>query len=263
MLKPLAAAAISAGLLATPTPALPADGPGGTSWTFKFSSKRTAKPVGTFSRIEPAIRDDKGTVDESDDTFAAATKSVIRFPKRSRVDTRVPRRCKATPSEIGSGRERCGRKTRIGGGAAVSLVGVTPFNATIDAYNQAKQIVFVVQPCAPGTGPTTGNRCAPAGAIIVLVGRWRKPMRAPRLIVRTPASLLAFGITITRFELETEKITKRVRVKREHGTGTRTVRRSFVTTPPRCRGRWTSSATESYADAPTLTIKDRQRCRRR
>ena len=247
-----AVAVALAALLLAPATSPAGEGPAGTSWNFKFSTKKTKKPASTKSIIEPALRDDRGTADPSDDTFAAAKKSVIRFPKRSRVDTRVPKRCKASPSDLGSGRERCGRKTRVGRGAAVSLVGGTFVNATIDAYNQKRGIVFLVQPCGAGTGPTTGNRCAPAGSVIVLVGRWRKAMRAPRLIVRTPPSLLALGITITRFELETRKITKRIGGER----------RSYVTTPRKCRGKWTSSATESYVDAPKLTIKDRQRCRR-
>ena len=175
--------------------------------------------VRTRSVVEPAKRDDKGTADESDDTFAAAKKSVIRFPPGSRVATGVPRRCKATPSEIGSGRKRCGRKTRVGGGAAVSLVGATPsgggtrVNTTIDAYNQKRRIVFVAQPCGVGTGPTSGRR-QPAGSAIVLVGRWRGVRRSPPIV---------------RFELKTRRIVKR----------TRQGRRSFVTTPGRCSGRWT------------------------
>jgi hypothetical protein len=246
-----------AALLTMPAAAPAAEGPGETSWTFKFTSRKKNKPVGTRSVIEPAIRDDRGTPEESDDIFAAAKKSVIRFPRGSRVDTRVPKRCRFTPSQVGLGTKRCPNKTRVGRGAAVSLVGATAegggtrINATIDAYNKSRQIIFVVQPCGPGSGPTTGRRCAPAGSVIVLVGRWRNTSRAPRLIVRTPPALLGLGITIVRFELETRKVAKR------RGS------RSFVTTPRRCRGKWTSSATESYVDAPTLRIKDRQRCRRR
>ena len=259
LFKPLAAAAAAAALLGVPTPAVAADGPGGTSWNFKFSSARTNHPVGTHSLLEPAIRDDKGTPEESDDTFAAAKRTVIQFPRGSRVATDVPKRCNATPSEIASGRARCGGKTRVGSGAAVSLVGATArgggtrLNATIDAYNQKKQLVFVVQPCGVGTGPTTDRRCAAAGSVIVLVGKWREVNRAPRLIVPTPPALIAAGITIVRFELKTKKIVKR----------TRKGKRSFVTTPRRCGGEWTSSATESYVSEPKLTIRHRQQCRTR
>jgi hypothetical protein len=244
-------------LLGTPTPALATDGPGGTSWTFKFSSQRTKTPVSTHSLLEPAIRNDKGTPDESDDTFAAAKKSVIQFPRGSRVATDIPKLCKATPSEIGSGRAHCAGKTKVGSGAAVSLVGATALgggtrlNATIDAYNQKTRIVFVVQPCGLGTGPTTGRSCAPAGSVIVLVGKWRGVNRSPRLIVPTPPALLSAGITIVRFELKTRKIVKRMR----NG------KRSFVTTPGRCNGGWTSSATESYLSESKLTIKHHQPCR--
>jgi len=126
-------------------------------------------------------------------------------------------------------------------------------NATIDAFNQKTGIVFVVQPCAPGTGPTSGRTCAAAGSVIVLVGKWRGLKRAPRLVVPTPPALLAGGITITRFELKTRKIVKR----------TKKERRSFVTTPRSCGGTWTSSAIESYVSAPKLTIDHRQACRTR
>ena len=259
MLKALTAAVAIAALIGVPAPAAATDGPGGTSWTFKFSSDRTKKPTRTHSLLEPAVRDDKGTPDESDDTFAAAKKSVIQFPRGSKVATNVPKRCKATPSEIGSGRKTCAGKTRVGDGAAVSLVGATErgggtkLNATIDAFNQKSGIVFVVQPCGVNTGPTTGRRCDPAGSVIVLFGKWRGLKKAPRLVVQTPPALLAGGITIVRFELRTKKIVKR----------TKKGRRSFVTTPPRCGGKWTSSATETYVSRPKLTIKHRQTCRTR
>ena len=259
VLKALVAAAAIAALLGVPSPAVATDGPGGTSWTFKFSSARANQPVRTHRLLEPAIRDDKGTADESDDTFAAAKKSVIQFPRGSRVATDVPKLCKATPSEIGSGRALCGGKTRVGNGAAVSLVGATArgggirLNATIDAYNQTTGSVFVVQPCGVGTGPTTARSCEAAGSVIVLVGKWRGVNRSPRLIVPTPPALLTAGITIVRFELKTKKIVKR----------TKKGKRSFVTTPRSCRGSWTSSAIESYVSEPKLTIKHRQQCRTR
>ena len=59
-------------------------------------------------------------------------------------------------------------------------------NATIEAYNQKGKILFVVQPCQPGTGPTTGNPCTPAGSPIVLQGTWSKVTKQPKLVVPTP-----------------------------------------------------------------------------
>ena len=257
MIKSAVAALAAFALLALPAAAHAGRGPGGTSWFFEFTSNKTNKRVGSHSIIQPAIRDDKGTADESDDTFTAAKKSVIRFPRGSRVDTRAPRRCRHTARQVATGEKRCPRKSRVGRGAAVSLVGATAqgggtrLNSTIDAFNQNNRILFVVQPCGAGTGPTSGRQCAPAGSAILLEGRWKGVRRSPRLIVPTPPALLDIGITIVRFELKTRKITKRVKK----------TRRSFVTTPRRCSGRWASSATESYVNAPKLKIKDRQRCR--
>lgn len=242
-----------------------AEGPNGTSWTFKFSSNKAQQAVGTRSIIEPAKRDDKGTADESDDTYASAKKSTIRFPKGTSVDTSALKRCKLSASDVARGND-CPDKTRVGGGAAVALVGATAqgggtrLNATIEGYNQKRGILFVVQTCGANTGPSSGRPCEPAGPPNVLEGKWSKPATAPKLVVPTPQSLLDVGVTILLFDLRTEKITKRVTVKIDGQK--RRVLRSFVFTPAKCKRTWSSSATEEYVSGSPLTITDTAICRK-
>lgn len=226
-----------------------AEGPGGTSWTFKFSSNKANTAVGTTSVIRPAFQDDQGN-------YASAKKSTIRFPKGTAVDTSVPKRCKFTASDVGSGREDCPSKTRLGKGSARVLVGKTFLNATIDAFNKKKTILFVVQTCGQNTGPTSGKPCDPAGPPNVLEGRWSKVSTRPTLTVPTPQSLLDLGVTIVEFKLVTKKITKRVKVKKKR------VLRSFVFTPRKCKKTWSSSATEEYVSRSSLKLTDTLVCRK-
>jgi hypothetical protein len=207
--------------------------------------------LGPGALIEPARRDDKGTADESDDTYASAKKSTIRFPKGTRVDTSVPKRCAISPSDVARG-DDCPKKTRVGSGAAVALVGDTFLNATIDGFNQKSGILFVVQTCGEGTGPSSGRDCAPAGPPNVLEGKWSKVTTRPTLTVPTPQNLLDIGVTITRFDLKTNRIVKRVKG----------ALRSFVLTPKKCKGKWASSATEQYVSGSPLTINDTILCKR-
>lgn len=246
-------------------------GPQGTEWTFSFSAKKKNKPAASNSLIIPAKVDDQGTEDTSDDVYTPPEKSTIRFPKGSSVDTSALARCKLTPSDVGRG-EQCPNRTKLGDGEAVSIVGGepvgnsgqrrggSPVNATIEAYNQKNKILFIVQPCGGGTGPTTGEPCAPAGSPIVLQGKWSKIATRPKLVVPTPPGLLEIGIVIVRFQLTTNKHTKTRRVKID-GVRRRVVV-SFATTPNKCRGQWKSFAIEDYVDGSTVKIPDSQTCRK-
>jgi hypothetical protein len=239
----------------------------GTSWTFSFSNKKKAKPTGSTSIIEPAKRDTKGTDDPSDDHYDAPTVSVIKFPKGSSIDTGARKRCKTSPSAVQSGAGSCPGKTKIGSGLANSLLGQpdegggTPIVAPIEAFNLKKGIMFVVDPCSPGTGPGTGTACSPfPGGRVVLVGTWSKVLTRPTLRVPTPDSLQRGGVIITRFELTTDKHTKKV-IRKIDGRK-RAVVLSYATTPGVCKGKWKSQAVESYADGSKQTIPDSMTCRK-
>ena len=241
-------------------------GDAGTSWDFSFKPKKVKKPASSSSLIKPSKVDDQGTADRSDDVYTPTEKTTIIFTKGSSVDTGALARCKLTPSDVARG-EKCPGKTKLGDGEAVSVVGGadagngqrrggSDVNATIEAYNQKGKILFIVQPCGAGTGPTTGTPCAPAGSPIVLEGTWSKVATKPTLVVPTPPGLLAIGIVITRFKLDTDKHTRTVKVKGKK------VLRSYVLTPEDCGGKWVSKAKARYTDGTSQTIRDTQKCRK-
>ena len=239
------------------------NGANGTSWTFKFSSGKVARPVGSNSLIVPAKVDDKGTESTDDDRYVAPSKSVIKFPRGSSVDTGVLARCTKSPSDVQSGKAKCPSNTKIGAGVAEAVTGQNAESkgdkivSTIEAFNRKNAILFVVRPCSDGTGPGTGTPCSPiGGATIVLEGTWANIRTQPTLTVPTPPNLLRGGVIITEFGLKTAKKTKRTTVNG------RTVIRSYATTPGRCRGKWNSSATETYTDGTKITIPDSQVCTR-
>ncbi len=269
-MRKLFVAAIAAALVISgfAVMAIADNGEAGTSWTFSLKPNKVGKAASSSSLIVPAKVDDQGTADTSDDVYTPPEKSTINFPKDSVIDTAALKRCKLTPSDVGRG-EDCPRNTRLGDGEAVSIVGGTPVgngqrqggsrvNATIEAYNQKNKILFIVQPCGSGTGPTTNQECQPAGSPIVLQGTWSKVNTKPKLVVPTPQGLIDIGVTIIRFKLETDKHTKKktVTVNGER----RTLRVSFATTPEDCNGTWKSSAQEEYTDGSSQTIKDSQSC---
>jgi hypothetical protein len=229
-------------------------GPQNTSWTFKFKPAKKGKPTGTDSVIEPAKRDDKGTSDPDDDTYASTKKTVITFPAGSAFNTAVPPRCKKTASQVAQDRGASCRKAQIGGGVAESVFAqpgqpkTGQANASIKAYNTKRGIYFLIQPCQGGTKP-----CTPLGNPFVLVGTLKKA-KSPTLTVPTPANLLALNIVITKFQLVTRNITKTRQVN-----GRRVVL-AYVTTPPKCNGTWKSKATANYVDGSKLTINDTMTC---
>jgi hypothetical protein len=243
------------------------EGQQGTSWTFSFSSKAKASATGSNSIIEPAKRDTKGTEDPSDDHYDAPKVSTIKFPVGSGIDTSVLARCTESPSDVQRGEKKCPANTKIGSGLANSLLGQPDEGggaevvAPIEAFNQKKGILFVVRPCSPGTGPGKGSPCAeiPAGTV-VLVGSWSNVTTQPTLRVPTPAALLQGGVTITRFQLKTNKKTKRT--TRTVNGKKRIITRSYATTPGKCKGTWKSFAIEEYEDGSKQTIPDEQTCKR-
>jgi hypothetical protein len=232
-------------------------GPGqqGTSWEFKFSKKGENKPTGSNSDLSPAKVNDQGTPDTSDDRFVAPSKSVIKFPVGSNINTGAKARCKESPSDVQTRRASCPGKTRIGSGIANAVTGQSPTSAgtelvsEIEAFNMKNAIMFVVDPCTDGTGPGTGSSCQPIpSARVVLVGRWKKINTRPTLTVVTPPALLTGGVIITRFQLKTDRINSRRKG-------------SYATTPDTCRNdSWTSTATETYQDGSKQTIRDDQPC---
>ena len=240
-------------------------GAGNTSWDFTLKPNKVKKAASSHSLVFPSKVDDQGTADESDDVWTPASKNTITFPDGSAVDTGAMPRCKFTASEVGGG-EECPGKTRLGDGAAVVVVGGQPvgsggqrqggtkLNATIDAFNKKSTILMIVQPCGPGTGPTSGQDCEPAGDPTVLEGKWSKVATQPKLAVPTPPSLLAIGVVVERFELSIDKHTKTVKQKGKE------VLKSFTFSPRTCGGTWASSAKAQYADGTTQTIKDTQSC---
>ena len=264
LIAAVSAAVAIAGLAALATAD---EGRNGTSWTFSFGSKSPGKATGSNSIIEPAEVDDKGTADESDDRLKPPSKSVIRFPKGSSIDTGALAACKASPSDVQRGTKKCPAKTKIGSGRADSVIGQseeskgTDIVAPIEAFNRKGGILFVVRPCSPGTGPTKGAPCDPIpGGTVVLEGKWTKVNTRPTLTVPTPPSLLQGGVIIKRFQLKTSKKTKKTTVRVDGRT--RTVVRSYATTPGTCKGTWKSSATETYTDGTKQTIPDSMPCNR-
>lgn len=240
-----------------------ADGPGKTSWTFKFAPAKAGKSTKTHSLIEPAVQDDKGTPDETDDEYAAAKKTTILFPKGSAFDTSVPPRCKAEGGELAATRGSVCKKADIGSGAAISIIGSgerrSRLAATIDAYNKKNGIFFLIQPCFEGTGPGQADpKCSPLGNPFVLEGKLgyadRKKTQ-PRLIVPTPKSLLDNNVIISRFELQTDNITKTKRVN-----GKKTIF-AYTTTPSTCKGKWATKAIVKYTDRPKVVFKDSFICK--
>jgi hypothetical protein len=235
-----------------------------TSWTFSFSNKNKAGATGSNSIIEPAKRNTKGTDDPSDDNYSAPAKSVIKFPAGSAIDTSVLKRCTESPSDVQTGNESCPSSSKIGTGLANSLLGQpdagggTEVVAPIEAFNQKKGILFVVRPCSPGTGPGKPSPCAEIpGGTVVLVGTWSNVTTVPTLTVPTPASLKG-RVIITRFQLKTNKKTKRT-TKTVDGKKV-IITRSYATTPKKCKGSWKSFAVETYEDGSKQTIPDTQTC---
>ena len=239
------------------------NGADGTSWTFKFTSGKVSRAVGSNSIIVPAKVDDKGTESTDDDRYVAPAKSVIKFPKGSSIDTGVLKVCKASASDVQTGKATCPSNTRIGSGVANAVTGQNAESkgdtiiSTIEAFNRKNAILFVVRPCSDGTGPSTGEACKPIpGATIVLEGKWAKITTQPTLTVPTPPNLLRGGVIITKFQLKTVKKTKTATVNG------RKVIRSYAKTPGRCRGTWKSSATETYQDGSKIVIPDSTACTR-
>ena len=239
------------------------DGKQGTSWTFKFSSGKVSRAVGSNSIIVPAKVDDQGTADEEDDRYVAPAKSVIKFPVGSSIDTGVLKVCKESASDVQTGKAKCPDNTKIGSGLANSVLGQsdeskgTELVAPIDAFNRKNAILFHVKPCAEGTGPGKPKPCNPlTAATVVLEGKWTKITTQPTLTVPTPPNLLRGGVTITRFQLKTVKKTKTATVNG------RKVIRSYAKTPAKCKGTWKSSATETYQDGSKIVIPDSTACTR-
>jgi hypothetical protein len=177
------------------------------------------------------------------------------FAQGSNIDTGAKARCKESPSDVQSGREKCPGKTKIGSGLANSLLGQpdagagTEVVAPIEAFNLKNGILFIVKPCSPGTGPGKPDPCTPIpGGTIALVGDWSKVNTKPTLTVPTPPALLQGGVTITRFQLKTNLIDTKKGV--------------YATTPDTCpkSGKWTTLAKETYQDGSKQTIKDTQNC---
>jgi hypothetical protein len=232
-------------------------GPAGTdtSWTFDFKPAKKAKPASTHSVIEPAVHDDKGTDDPDDDTYAAAKKTTIVFPKGGTIDTSVPKICKAGGSELANSRGAACNSSAIGTGAAKSIIGEGSarqfLNADIKAYNKKNGIFFLIQPCFAGSGPTSGKPCTPLGNPFVLEGKYTLKNSVVRLIVPTPKALLDNHVIIQRFELKTKNFTRKRNGKIV----------AYATTPAKCpKHKWTSSANVVYTDHAPLTIKDTQAC---
>ena len=225
-----------------------------TSWEFTTSKKGEDKATGTNSILVPAKKDDKGTPDTSDDHYNAPSKSVVEFTKGSEVDTGARKRCKESPSDVQSGREKCPANTKIGAGLATSLLGQPDEGAgdeivaPIEAFNLKNGILMIVKPCSPGTGPGNPSPCSPIpGGTIALVGTWSKAATKPTLTVPTPPALLTGGVIITRFQLKTN------RFKSDAG--------QYVTTPEVCKnGTWSTRAIETYQDGSKQVIKDTMPC---
>jgi hypothetical protein len=241
-------------------------GEDGTSLDLALKPNKVTKPAGIDVVLFPSKVDDQGTADTSDDVWTPASKNTIVLPKNSAVDTSATARCKLTASEVGSG-EQCPKKTRVGDGAAIVVVGGEPvgtdgqrrggnkLNATIDVFNKKSSLLLLVQTCGPGTGPTTTQECQPAGPPTVLEGKWSKVATKPTLAVPTPESLFQLGVIIQRFALVTDKKTKTVKQDGKE------VLKSLVFTPEACGGKWKSHDDGKYVDGTSQTIKDTQKCK--
>ena len=241
-------------------------GDAGTSWDFKFKPNKVDKAAASHSEIKPAKVDDQGTADKSDDVYTSTETTTIIFTRGSSVDTGAMPRCKLSASDVARG-VKCPNKTKLGNGEAEVVVGGddvgqgkrrggTQLGALVEAFNQKNKILFKVQACGTNTGPGSSADCEPAGPPNVLEGKWSKVATRPKLRVPTPPSLLAIGTVITRFELDTDKHTRTVKVKGKQ------VLRSYVFTPEDCGGKWKTAAIAEYTDGTSQTIKDSQKCKK-
>lgn len=226
--------------------ALADDGPNETGWDFGFSKNHPNKATGSDSNIHPAQKQEDGT-------YKSPSKSVIVFPKGSKVNTNALPACNESPSDVQTGAATCPANTKVGDGLSTSLLGGQEIKGPIEAFNQPNKLLMVVKPCAPNTGPGKPAPCNEIpNATIVLVGDWTKVTKQPTLTVPTPPQLLTGGIVITEFKLKTKKHTK--------GRGKKL--KSYATTPAKCTSKgWTSKAIESYQDGTKLTIPDTQKCK--
>lgn len=229
-------------------------GQAGTEWTFDLTPNRTNVAAASHSVGVPAK---KG----ADGKYVAPKKQIFGFPKGSSVDTTALPQCKKTASDVGRG-DDCPNNTLLGDGSANVVVGQsatsngTPLAAEFTAFNQKNKILFKFQTCGQGTGPGTGKDCAEAGPPNIVMGTWKDITTQPKLHVPTPQSLLDIGVIITRFELFTRKHTKTVKVD-----GKKVVK-SYVITPARCKGSWSTFDKATYVDGTSQTIKDTTTCRK-
>ena len=229
-------------------------GPQGTSLEITLSKTGKDKPTGANTVLEPAKRDTKGTDDPSDDHYTSPSKSVIKLAKGSEVNTAALPRCKASESDLQRGTKTCPKNTKIGAGVAQALLGQpddgagTPIVSLVDAFNyKGGQLMMIVTPCSPGTGPGTGAPCSPfGGSRVPLPGDWSKVETRPTLTVETPASFEQANIIITEFQLKIRLI------KTDDG--------AYARTPDTCGGTWRYQAVETYPDGSTLKINDTQNC---
>jgi hypothetical protein len=267
--RKLVAAAVAAAVVVVGVSALAFGNAGeaGTSWELTLKPNKVKKSASFVAIVEPSKVDDQGTSDTSDDVWTPASKNTIVTPKQTAIDTSALKRCALTASDVGRG-EQCPGKSRAGEGEAKVIVGGTPIgtagkrqggstlNATIEAFNKKSSLLLIVQPCGPGTGPTTNEECDPAGDPTVLEGKWSKVASHPKLAVPTPQSLLQIGVVIQRFELDVDEHSKTVK---QNG---KEVLKSFALTPEECGGKWKSQDQAKYVDGTSQTIKDTQKCKK-
>ena len=231
-------------------------GQAGTEWTFDVTPNRTSVAAATHSVGRPAK---KG----SDGKYIAPKKQIFGFPVGSSVDWTALPICTKTPSDVGRG-DDCPKKTLLGDGSANVIVGQsatsngTELVAVFTAYNQKGKILFKFQTCGEGTGPGKPKPCEEAGPPNIVIGTWKDAKKAPKLHVPTPQSLLDIGVIIIRFELFTRKHTRTVTAR---ASGTKVVK-SYVITPAKCKGSWTTYDKATYTDGSSQTIKDTTACRK-
>lgn len=259
----LAAAIAVVGLSAL---ALGNAGEAGTSWNLVLNPNKVKKAAEIHAVVEPSKVDDQGTEDTSDDVWTPASKNTIILPRGASLDTSARARCKLSATEVAQG-SNCPNKTRVGDGAAIAVTGGKPVGtngqrqggsetaSTIDAFNTKNTLMLVLTVCGRGTGPGTSTPCTPVTRI-VLEGTWSKVATRPTLTVPTPQGLLDVGIVVKRFELNTDKHTKTVKVDGKE------VLKSLVFTPEECDGKWKSQVKAEYVDDTSQTIKDTQKCKK-
>ena len=249
MLMPKRAATSIIALLAVLATAAPAVGQEQPRQTYsaEFTTAKPGAPTGLRQEIHYVNPDDP------DGKPYAVAEIVFVLPKGTRYDTSVPPQCQASDAEFQlQGADACPPETKVGTGAlsADTGVGAGPLPRVVETdvtffNNQDELILFAEATNTPGPQPIrVASRIEVQGRSLI--------SRVPPLPGAPPPDpFLALKDVFN----ELDAIS----------TGRGRNRRAYITTPPTCpeSGKWTITATLTYRDGVTQTMRSDTPCTRR